>query len=297
MSQRVKGILAVIISAICFGLMPVFAKKVYAAGGNPFSVAFYRFAISAVPIPLYMKLAKIPFSITKRQFLDLLLISVFGYTGTALLLFSSYSFIPSGMATTIHFCYPVVVILCGMIFFKEKPSRVKVLCVALCMVGMVLFSLGDTAGSLIGVLVAFASGLTYAFYIIWLDKSSLKGMPPLKLIFYMNVVSVVLMLPIGLATGSFRTNLGTKGWAAMITMAFVVAFIAVQLFQIGVHTAGPQNASILSTFEPVTSIIAGVLFFGEALTVQVVAGCVIILVAVLLVAREKSTPPAEAPQP
>ncbi|MDL2294496.1 DMT family transporter [Ruminococcaceae bacterium OttesenSCG-928-D13] len=286
MNRRMKGNLAAIVSAVCFGLMPLFAKTIYAEGGNPFSVAFYRFAISSVPIPIYLKLAKIPFGVTKRQLLDILLISVFGYGGTAVLLFTSYSFIPSGIATTIHFCYPVLVILCGMLIFREKPSRMKVLCVALCMAGMVLLASGDGATSLPGILIAFASGVTYTFYIIWLDKSSLRGIPPLKLIFYMNIVASLVMLPIGLATNNIKTDLGPKGWAAMVTFSLLVAFVAVQLFQVGVHIAGPQSAAILSTFEPVTSIIVGILFFNEKLTVQVVLGCVVILLAVLLVARE-----------
>ena len=58
--------------------------------------------------------------ITRTEFAKIALITIFGYGGTAVLLFSSYNFIPSGMSTTIHFMYPVFTILGCMIFFKEN---------------------------------------------------------------------------------------------------------------------------------------------------------------------------------
>lgn len=287
MSKRTIGIIAVIVSAICFGLVPMFMKVVCAEGGNTLSGAFYRFFLSLLPLYVYLKIKKIPLAVTKTQFMKICLITIAGYGGTSLLLFFSYNFIPSGMATTIHFVYPAMVILFSIIFLKERVKTIKILCVALCMVGIILFHNGEAAVSLLGILLAFASGNTYAFYVIYLDKSELREMPSLKLIFYMNSVASVLIFAVSMATGQLRVALTPTGWAAALLFAISVSFIAVLGFQIGVKYTGGQSAAILSTFEPITSVIIGVLVYGEKFSPKSIAGCILILLATVLVAKTK----------
>lgn len=287
MTKRTIGIIAVIVSAICFGLVPMFMKVVCAEGGNTLSGAFYRFFLSLPPLYIYLKIKKIPLAVTKTQFMKICLITIAGYGGTSLLLFFSYNFIPSGMATTIHFVYPAMVILFSIIFLKERVKTIKIVCVVLCMIGIVLFHNGEATVSLLGILLAFASGNTYAFYVIYLDKSELREMPSLKLIFYMNSVASVLVFAVSVATGQLRVALTPTGWAVALLFAISVSFIAVLGFQIGVKYTGGQSAAILSTFEPITSVIIGVLIYGEKFSPKSVAGCILILLATVLVAKTK----------
>ena len=136
MNTRTKGLLATMISAVFFGFIPLFVKTICAGGGNSVSAAFYRFFLSVPILYIYLKAQGISMRITRTEFAKIALITIFGYGGTAVLLFSSYNFIPSGMSTTIHFMYPVFTILGCMIFFKEKVSPLKLLCVALCFGGI-----------------------------------------------------------------------------------------------------------------------------------------------------------------
>lgn len=285
MGARTKGFCAVIISAVFFGMMPLFAKVICANGGNTISVAFYRFFIAIFPLFAYLKFKKISFSISRRRLWQIVKITVLGYGGTALLLYLSYDFIPSGMATTVHFVYPVFVILGSILFLKEKPEPIKLLCVALCMGGILMFYNGEASASILGLLIAFASGVTYAFYIIYLDKSGLQEIPTLKLIFYMNIVAAVILLIGSVATGKFTVSMNLQAWLVLILLSVGASFIGVCLFQKGVASVGPQNAAILSTFEPITSLIIGILVFHEGFSVQTVIGCVLILTSVVLVAK------------
>lgn len=287
MNKRSIGVIAVIASAICFGLVPMLMKYLCSAGGNTLSVAFCRFFLSLLPIYLYLKIKKIPMAITKGQFGKICLITIAGYGGTALLLFFSYEFIPTGMATTIHFVYPAMVIVFSIIFLNEKIQPIKLFCVALCMIGIFLFYGGDGSINVIGMLLAFISGTTYAFYIIYLDKSELKDMDSLKLIFYMNAVSSVLILATALATEQFVIEFTPFGWLVAFLFATTVSFIAVLGFQIGVKYTGGQNAAILSTFEPITSVIIGVLVYNESFSTKGILGCIFILAATVIVARTK----------
>ena len=287
MNTRTKGLLATMISAGFFGFIPLFVKTICAGGGNSVSTAFYRFFLSAPILYIYLKAQGISMRITRTEFAKIALITIFGYGGTAVLLFSSYNFIPSGMSTTIHFMYPVFTILGCMIFFKEKVSPLKLLCVALCFGGILLFYNGESGGSVLGMALSFLSGVTYAFYTIYLEKSGLQKMENLKLIFYMNTVAAAMILVMALLTAQFTLRLTPLAWGTAVFFATATSLIGVLGYQIGVKCIGPQNAAILSTFEPITSVIVGVLVYREAFSARTLLGCLCVLSAVVIVAKMK----------
>ncbi len=287
MSSNTKGVLATVISATFFGFIPLMVKVISNGGGSTIGAAFYRFALSLPVLFIYLKCKKIPFAITKRQFIDIVLITVLGYAGTTAFLFSSYAFIPQGMATTIHFTYPVFTILGCLIFLREKVKPAKLLAVALSFSGILFFY--DASGSvkLFGIAIAFVSGMTYAFYSIYLRESSLRGMNSIKLIFYLNCVGTVMMLVIQLIMGNFTLRLTPLAWGVAIFLAVTASFIGVLGYQIGVKCIGPENASILSTFEPITSVILGILVYHESFSLRTLFGCLCILSSVVIVAKMK----------
>ena len=287
MNTRTKGLLATMISAVFFGFIPLFVKTICAGGGNSVSAAFYRFFLSVPILYIYLKAQGISMRVTRTEFAKIALITIFGYGGTAVLLFSSYNFIPSGMSTTIHFMYPVFTILGCMIFFKEKVSPLKLLCVALCVGVILLFYNGESGGSVLGMALSFLSGVTYAFYTIYLEKSGLQKMENLKLIFYMNTVAAAMILVMALLTAQFTLRLTPLAWGTAVFFATATSLIGVLGYQIGVKCIGPQNAAILSTFEPITSVIVGVLVYREAFSARTLLGCLCVLSAVVIVAKMK----------
>ena len=287
MNTRSKGLLATMISAVFFGFIPLFVKTICAGGGNSVSAAFYRFFLSVPILYIYLKAQGISMRVTRTEFAKIALITIFGYGGTAVLLFSSYNFIPSGMSTTIHFMYPVFTILGCMIFFKEKVSPLKLLCVVLCFGGILLFYNGESGGSVLGMALSFLSGVTYAFYTIYLEKSGLQKMENLKLIFYMNTVAAAMILVMALLTAQFTLRLTPLAWGTAVFFATATSLIGVLGYQIGVKCIGPQNAAILSTFEPITSVIVGVLVYREAFSARTLLGCLCVLSAVVIVAKMK----------
>ena len=287
MNMRTKGFLATVVSATFFGFIPLMVKIVCSGGGNTLAAAFYRFALSLPVLYIYLKCKKIPMGITKTQLRDIVLITVLGYGGTTLILFSSYNYIPLGMATTIHFTYPVFTILGCLIILHEKVRVSKIAAVALSFSGILFFYNADGSVSALGVALAFVSGMTYAFYTIYLRESSLKDMDSVKLIFCLNTVGAVMMGAVALITGDFTASLTQAAWAVAIFLAVSASFIGVLGYQIGVKYIGPQNTSILSTFEPITSVIVGVLVYNEGFSMRTLLGCLCILSSVIIVAKIK----------
>lgn len=285
MDNKKKGIIAVLLSAIIFGCMPLGARLFYAAGGNAESLVFYRNALAVFPLMLLAKKSSQKIKVeSKKDFLSLLLLTAAAIL-TPLLLFASYRYIPTGMATTLHFIYPVFVLIGMAVFYKEKITRKQLMCTALCTVGIcMLYTPGSSVG-LLGVLFAFCSGITYAFYAIWLDKSGLEKIPCFALAFWQTALgSVFLLVACG---GKLQYRFQAPIWILLLVFALMVSVGAVVLFQIGVRYIGSQQTSILSTFEPLTSIVVGVGFFAESITLRTGLGLVFILLAVVLLTMSK----------
>ncbi len=287
MNTRTKGILATMASAAFFGFIPLFVKTICAGGSSSVSASFYRFFLSLPVLYLYLRSQGVSMKITGTQFAKIILITLFGYGGTSVLLFSSYSFIPSGMSTTLHFMYPVFTILGCMIFLKEKVSPMKILCVALCFGGVLLFYNGEGGSNLLGMSLAFISAMTYAFYTIYLGKSGLQEINSLKLIFYMNAAAAAMILVTALLTDQFTMQLTPLAWGTAIFFASAASLIGVLGYQTGVRYIGPQSAAILSTFEPITSVIIGILVYQESFSIRTFLGCLCILSSVVIVAKMK----------
>ncbi len=287
MNNRIKGLTATLISAVYFGFVPLLMKTVYASGGNSFTAAFLRFALSLPLLLIYLKARNIKLGITKEEFKAFLIITCFGYAGTTILVFTAYNFIPTGMATTIHFLYPTVTVAGLMLFYKEKVKPSKILCVGLCLFGVIMFYDGNGGASLPGILLALGSACTYGFYTIYLGKCILKDMEPTKRLFHMHWIGAVMMGIIGLISGQMEFQMAPLGWGVMFLTANLTCFIGALGYQIGVKYIGSENTAMLSTFEPITSIIVGVLVYNEAMTIKVGLGCIAILVSTLIIAKSE----------
>lgn len=283
MDTKTKGILSVIISATIFGSMPLMAKIVYQAGGNAISLTFYRFLLILPFLYLLIKRDdKESLKIEKEELKKIALVATLGYGATALLLYLSYNYIPSGMATTIHFIYPVFVILGCIFFFKEKPSIVKTIAVVLCVLGVLMFYDGNGNINFVGIFLSFASSITFAFYTVYIDKSGLKQMNTKKLTFYLCLIASIMMLIFSIITKTFTINMKPIGWIMTLFLSLSVG-LGVNLFQIGIKTVGPQSTSILSTFEPITSVIIGVFLLNESFGIKTFFGIGLILLAVITI--------------
>ena len=247
---------AVILSAVLFGTMPLMAKRAFALGSNAYTTAFGRFATGAVIAGLVILLhPKQTIRINKKQFRALLLLSLF-YAATPVLLYSSYQSIDSGLASTLHFTYPIAVMLLSALLFRDRVGRRELLCAILCMAGVLLLYTPGSKADGSGMVIAALSGLVYAGYIVALGK-----------------------------TGNLTLDLPKEVWLSYLGLGLFATVLALALFQIGVFLCGPVKASLLSTFEPLTGVVIGILVFHETLTVKSACGLLLILLAVILLAR------------
>ncbi len=285
--RKNQGILVTILSAFIFGFTPILAKWTYLGGSNAISLTFYRSFMSLPVLYLIVKMRGLSLNITKREILHLLIVGGLGQALTTLTLYATYDYLSVGMATTLHFIYPVFVVLVGVLYYHEVWSRAKIISIILAVLGMLTFI--DMSGSIsfTGIFLAILSGITYAFYILYIDKSGLKQMDPFKLTFYLSIVVSICVFIYGVLTRNLTMTLTPNAWGLTLTISLLVTVGAVALLQVGIKLIGSTKASILCLFEPITSVICGLVLLNEQLSVFKLIGCTLILLSAFAITKEK----------
>jgi drug/metabolite transporter (DMT)-like permease len=286
-NNRLKGFTYGAVAAASYGMNPLFALPLYGAGMSVDSVLFYRYFFAVVMLGILMKVKKQSFALKKA---DILLLAVMGllFSFSSFFLFESYNYMDAGIASTILFVYPVLVAIIMAVFFHEKVSFITMFSIALAFTGIsLLYEGGDGKTlSMLGVLFVILSSLTYAIYIVGVNRSSLKELPTAKLTFY----ALLFGISIYVVRLDFCTALQPVPspvlWANVLSLALFPTIISLVLMTLSIHLIGSTPA-ILGALEPVTALFFGVVVFGEQLTPRIMLGVLMILTAVTLIIAAK----------
>ncbi len=275
-------------SAVLYGSMPFLVKEVYACGGTELTVVALRFLFAVPMVFMIVRARKIPLKISVIEFEKLFFLAQ-GYMLTNVFLCFSYSCISSGMATTIHFIYPTLVFFVNVFLFSEKLDRVKAMCAVLGLAGVICFYTPGETASGFGMILAFCSAWTYAFYIIYDEKSGMAEMNPYKLCFYISLICGMESAVFAAFRGELILDLPLNAWGYILVLAFGVTVLAIILAQEGLKRIGAEKISFLSTFEPMTSIILGIAILGETLNFRTGIGIACILASAVLIVTGRKT--------
>lgn len=283
--EKVKGFVYALISSSTFGLIPMFAIPPMKAGMLVNSVVFYRFLFSSLAVGLVLLVRGESFRVNRRELKFLLVLSLL-YAATSLILTSSYVFIPSGTATTIHFLYPVVVSIVMSLVFKERASVFLYVAVVLALCGVYLLS-GVEHGAdfnIKGYAMAFSTVLTYACYIIVVNRSCINRMNGLRATFFvLSVGMVIFFFNALLADGEISSFPDWKSFVDIILLAIVATLVSDLTLILAIQRIGSTMSAILGCLEPLTAVCMGALFLGEHFNLSQGVGIFAVLVAVVLV--------------
>lgn len=287
-SRKFIGTLAGIAAAVCYGTNPLGALKLYAEGMQTNSVLFYRFGLAWLIIAVVMLFRKESLKVTRQEFRVLTGLGLL-FIISSLTLYLSFHYMAAGVASTILFTYPVMTAVIMAVFFHERITWPKVVSLLLSGAGVTLLYWSDSAGvlSTVGVLLVLASALSYALYIIVVNKGNLQ-MSSFKINFYvlmyctlgMVVYSLIAGLPLILPQNA--TSWFYVGW-----LALVPAIFALVLMVYAAKYVGSTTTAILGALEPLTAVLIGIFVFDEPFTFNLAIGIVLILTAVVLIAAVK----------
>lgn len=279
----VIGYLAGIITGVTYGLNPLFGKPLMNDGASVESILFFRYIIAVSILGAFLFLNKQSLRISLKQAGILLVLGLL-YTSSSIFLFEAYKYIPSGLATTLIFLYPVLVALV-MVFLRVYPSW-QVWCAILAtFVGVVIMTQSDSTQTInpIGVWLSLGSALVYALFIVIINRSkAIADISHSLLTFYaLSVGALIFLLKITLSEESITTGIDTPfDWLNLLGLALLPTIVSTATLALSTRKIGATKASVLGVFEPITAILVGTLVFGEALTSNIVIGILIAMSAI-----------------
>ena len=288
-NNKTKGFILGAIAAASYGMNPLFTLPIYSAGMSVDTVLFYRYSLAVIVLGIMMKFQKQSFAIKRVDVLPLCIMGLL-FAFSSLFLFMSYNYMDAGIASTILFVYPVLVAIIMAVVFKEKVSPITMFSIALAFVGisMLCKSPGGQTLSLVGITFVFLSSLSYAIYIVGVNRSSLKDMPIAKLTFYVLLFG----LSVYVVRLQFCTELQVIPtpmlWINAVSLAVFPTVISLVTMTKAIHYIGSTPTAILGALEPVTALFFGVLVFGEQLTPRIILGILMVITAVTLIIGGKS---------
>lgn len=289
MNRKLIGILCAVGAAVCYGTNPLGALNLYAEGMNTPSVLFYRFGLAWMIIAVVMAFRKERLRVSRREFLTLSTLGLL-FIASSLTLYLSFHLMPAGVASTILFTYPVMTAAIMAFFFHERISLATILSILLSLAGVLLLYWGDSEGALglSGVALVLISALTYALYIIVVDKCPLP-MSGFKVNFYVLIWCTLGMMLFALLSGQpLMLPASPSAWFWVSWLAVVPAIMALVMMVYAAKYIGSTPTAILGALEPLTAVLIGVLAFGEPFSLRLLTGIVLILVAVAIVVLTKA---------
>lgn len=259
-------------------------KLIYAEGGNAYNVLFFE---ALIALPVLFALARVrgvSLRVDRRTLGKTAILGVVGNAFTTLLLGFTYVHLSAGMTTLLHYTYPISTTLIMVLIFKERLHPQQLIAMLLTVGGAAAISMdGKFAGEPFWIGVAILSGVFWAFYIIFLDKSGLKDEDSSMVTFYANLFGAICYGLVGALTGNLVLLRTPLAWLLAICGGVLGRVAAGILFQTGVRGVDPVSTCVLSTFEPLTSLFMGILLLHEALTLQHGLGAALILIGSVLV--------------
>ena len=288
------GLFLGLMAAVCYGFIPLFTKELQApAVGLPLSsstILFYRFGIASFILAAIMFVRRESFRITYAEFVRLVQLA-FLSNGAALFLISGYRYCSSsGVASTLHFTYPILTALIMMVFFRERSRLSTWIAIGLSIAGVALLSGVGGGAQWLGIVLEIISALCFALYLIRVNRSRVSQMPVVKLTFYVMAFGALIFAAfIAYERADFDISahyaliLSAPGWLNLCLLSVICTVVTNLALVYATQNVGPTVASILGVLEPLTALVLGILFLGEELTPSMAAGIGLILPAVLII--------------
>ncbi|MCR5395298.1 MAG: DMT family transporter [Bacteroidales bacterium] len=301
--MKLKGYLYAALSAAAYGTNPIFAKPLYADGMNPDSVLLFRYLLAVAVLGLTMCFNGVKrgnslgatFRVNWHNMPQLVLLS-FVMALSSLTLFVSYNYIPVGIASTLLFVYPILTALIMTLCFHERISWLIIISLTVACGGIALLCpmqegyISISGDFLIGLLIVMLSGLSYAIYLVGLNKTRVRTIATMTGTFYillfgtfLFVVRLLLFSPLTLPQHGIM-------WLNLLALGIFPTVISLIFTAKAIQHIGSTHTALLGALEPVTAVVLGYFILDEAVSGREAIGMILILSAVSLVVLRQRKP-------
>lgn len=331
--RRATGIALVLTAAVGFGSASVLARPVYETGMGWLGLVTWRFLIGAGLAWIWVASSAHRRSavrrLGRRQAVATIALGAL-FTGNAGTYYAALETVPVALAGVLVYTYPVIVAVLSVRFATRLPGRRPWAALVIALVGVVL-ALGGidvtTAPPIAGVVLVMLSSLIFSVWIIASarlsgerrDRLGHEADDPARsggssgsggsvgssgssgdaaATTAIMITSSAIVFSVGsLATGGSINPMDVPeaAWPAVVAIAFLASFLAIQAFYAGARRIGAAQAALLSTVEPLTIVILAGIVLGERLEPIQLVGAVLIMVSVVV--AQTGPRPHGSPEP
>jgi drug/metabolite transporter (DMT)-like permease len=300
--KNYTGYVFAALAAASYGTNPVFAKPLYADGMNPDSVLLFRYAFGIALLGLLMiwngwrrHNLSTAFRVSRHSLPQLVILGIL-MALSSLTLFLSYNYMPVGIASTLLFTYPILVAVIMTLVYHEPMSWLVVICLLLATsgVGMLCEQTPPSPSNLsnspwgvspfmIGALLVLLSSLSYAIYLVGLNKTRVRTIASMPVTFYVLCFGFLLFVWRICFGGAFTLPQHGVMWLNLIALGLLPTVVSLLLTAWAIQRIGSTSTALFGALEPVTAVALGIIFLGESINLREFLGMVLIFVSVTLV--------------
>ena len=313
--KNYSGYVFAALAAASYGTNPVFAKPLYADGMNPDSVLLFRYAFGIALLGLLMLWngwrrhnLSTAFRVSRHSLPQLVILGIL-MALSSLTLFLSYNYMPVGIASTLLFTYPILVAVIMTLVYHEPMSWLVVICLLLATSGVGMLCeqtppspllRGETPSGIaeilplgrgnegvspfmIGALLVLLSSLSYAIYLVGLNKTRVRTIASMPVTFYVLCFGFLLFVWRICFGGAFTLPQHGVMWLNLIALGLLPTVVSLLLTAWAIQRIGSTSTALFGALEPVTAVALGIIFLGESINLREFMGMVLIFVSVTLV--------------
>src|SRR5918996_257522 len=286
-----EGTLLCLASGAAFGAMAIFGKLAYDGGATVGTLLAVRFALAATlfwALVLAGGAAREIRALGRRDVGIGMALGLCGYALQSGCFFAALERIDASLLSLLLYTFPAIVAVAAVAIGRERMDARRGAALRLALGGLVLVLAGAGTGALdpLGAALGVGAALVYSTYILISDGVAGR-MRPLLLAALVCTGAAVSLTTGSALLGELRPGEVTAGgWGWLACLAVVSTVVAISLFFAGLRRVGPTTTSILSTVEPVVTVVLAFLVFGETLgAVQVVGGALVLAAVPVLELR------------
>lgn len=282
MKPQTKGVLLVLLSAAGFATLGIFIKFAYAAGASMITILSVRFCLASVLLYLVVKSRGLSLAVGKSMMIKLCLMGIAGYGLMSMAFATALHYLPASLNAMLLYTYPAIVCILSFLLGDEVFTWQKGTALTICFAGLfMVLGVSFTDVHPLGIALGLVSSLVYSCYLI-AGNRLLKDVNSVIATTYICMSAGVCFALYGLITSSFTFNLPLSAWLSMLGISIFATFIAILFVFAGMVYTGAANASIISTAEPVITVLLSVLLLDEKITPWQAGGGVLILAGIVI---------------
>ncbi|MBH67082.1 MAG: hypothetical protein CMM58_01895 [Rhodospirillaceae bacterium] len=278
---KISGVACAILCSLGLGIAVALGRLAFDGGTTPLTVAFFRSLLSMFLMMVVCKIIGLSLRLPAKIWLNMLLLGCL-FSHMAYGNVGSTKYIPISLAALLFFIYPPIVTLINHLIDKTWPTFTKLLSIAVVFLGLGIM-LGVDLGRLdpIGIIIGLTAGLACAVNIVWISRK-VSNLHPFVIVFYQSAISSLIIGMIVWQLNEFRLPFISAGWLGLILIV-VLQSCSIPLFYFAIQRIGAESTALINNSQPVASIMAAILIFGEMLTQERLLGAFMVVGGIIAI--------------